>query len=151
VTVIEYQHRSLKGIIMHGIYITEVDLERLRELIGVAGSCAELDQRGLADLQAELNRASIVATEDVPPDIITMHSQVRVRDLGTGQEMILTLVYPRGANLEQGKISVMSPFGAALLGYRAGDILDWKVPDGVRRIQIVEVVHQPEAAGHFHL
>jgi len=136
---------------MRAIYITEVDLERLRELVGVARSCSELDQAGLAALQAELDRASIVSAQEVPSDVITMHSQVRIRDLGAGEEMVFTLVYPRGVNLEQGKISVMSPLGTALLGYRVGDVLDWQVPDGVRRLQIVEVVYQPEVAGHFHL
>ena len=151
VPVIEYQHRTPKGIIMRAIYITEVDLERLRELVGVARSCSELDQGRLAELQAELNRASVATIEDVPPNIITMHSQVRIRDLVTGQDTILTLVYPRGVDLEHGKISVMSSVGIALLGCQAGDILDLQVPDGVRRVQIVEVAYQPEAAGHFHL
>lgn len=136
---------------MRAIYITEVDLQRLGELVGVARSCSELDQASLAALQAELDRASIVSSQEVPADVITMHSQVRIRDLGTGEEMVFALVYPRGANLEQGKISVMSPLGTALLGYRAGDVLDWRVPDGVRRLQIMEVEYQPEAAGHFHL
>jgi regulator of nucleoside diphosphate kinase len=136
---------------MRAIYITEVDLERLRELVGVACSGSELDQRGLAALAVELDRASITPAAEVPSDVITMHSQVRIRDLDTGEEMLFTLVYPRGENLEQGKISVMSPLGTALLGYRTGDILDWRVPDGVRRLQIVEVAYQPEAAGHFHL
>ena len=136
---------------MRAIYITEVDLQRLGELVCVARSCSELDQASLAALQAELDRASIVSSQEVPADVITMHSQVRIRDLGTGEEMVFALVYPRGANLEQGKISVMSPLGTALLGYRAGDVLDWRVPDGVRRLQIMEVEYQPEAAGHFHL
>lgn len=136
---------------MRAIYITEVDLERLRELVGVARSCSELDQVGLAALQAELDRASIVSAQEVPSDVITMHSQVRIRNLDTSEEMIFTLVYPRRADLEHGKISVMSPLGTALLGYRAGDVLDWRLPDGVRHLQIVEVVYQPETAGHFHL
>jgi regulator of nucleoside diphosphate kinase len=136
---------------MRAIYITEVDLERLRELVGVARSCAGLDQESLKGLETELEHASIVPAESAAPDVITMHSQFRVRDLGTGEEMVFTLVYPRGANLEQGKISVMSPLGTALLGCRAGDVLDWRLPDGVRRLQIAEVEYQPEAAGHFHL
>jgi regulator of nucleoside diphosphate kinase len=136
---------------MRVICITEFDLERLRELVGVARSCRELDQEGLKVLEAELDRASICSAETVPRDVITMHSRVRIRDLGTGEEIMLTLVYPRAAKLEEGRISVMSPLGTALLGYRSGDILDWKVPDGMRRLEVVEVEYQPEAAGHFHL
>lgn len=136
---------------MRGVYLTELDLERLRELVGVARSCQDLDQEGLKALEAELARASIVAPEAVPPEVITMHSRVRIRDLGTGEEIIFTLVYPRGAKVEEGRISVMTPMGTALLGYRTGDILDWKVPDGVRRLEVVQVEYQPEAEGHFHL
>lgn len=136
---------------MRGIYVTEVDLERLRELVGVARSCSELDQQSLKALEVELDQAEIVPAKAIPPDVITMHSRVRIRDLGTREEIVFTLVYPRAANLEKGKISVMSPLGTALLGYRAGDILDWGVPDGVRRLEVVEVAYQPEAAGDFHL
>jgi len=136
---------------MRAIYITEVDLERLRELVGVARSSAELDQADLIALQEELNRASIVAPQTVPFDVITIHSRFRVRDLGTGKEIAFTLVYPRAADLEQGKISVMSPLGTLLLGCRSGDVLDWRLPDGVCQLQIVEIDYQPEAAGHFHL
>ena len=136
---------------MREIYITEVDLERLRELVGVARSCCELDQEGLKGLETELGRASIIPAHAAPADVVTMHSQFGIRDLDTGEEMVFTLVYPRGANVEQGKISVMSPLGTAVLGCRAGDTLERRTPDGVRRLQIVGVVYQPEAAGHFHL
>jgi len=73
-------------------------LERLRELVGVARSSAELDQADLIALQEELNRASIVAPQTVPFDVITIHSRFRVRDLGTGKEIAFTLVYPRAAD-----------------------------------------------------
>jgi regulator of nucleoside diphosphate kinase len=133
---------------MRAIYITEVDLGRSRNLVGVACSSCELDQAGPPALQAELDRAPIVSAHAVPSEGITMHSEVRNRDITTSEEMVFTLVYPRGANLEQGKISVMSSLGTALLGYRAGDVLDWRVPDGVRRVKVVGFV--PDAAGHFH-
>jgi regulator of nucleoside diphosphate kinase len=136
---------------MRAIYITELDLERLGELVGVARSCSELDQGALTALEAELDRASVVSPHEVPHDVITMRSQVRIRDLNTNEEMVFTLVYPRETNLEQGKISVMSHLGTALLGYRTGDILDSREPDGLHRLQVVEVLYQPEAAGHFHL
>jgi regulator of nucleoside diphosphate kinase len=136
---------------MRKVYITENDLERLRELVGVARSCAELDQKGLKKLETELQTARIVPAQSAPADVITMHSQFRIRDLGTNKEMVFTLVYPRGANLQQGRISVMAPLGAALLGLQVGDLLDWQMPDGLCRLQILEVLYQPEAAGHFHL
>jgi regulator of nucleoside diphosphate kinase len=136
---------------MRSVHVTENDLERLRELIHVARSCAELDQIGLKALEKELEGASIVPAEGVHENVVTMHSRVRIRNLETGEEMLFTLVYPRGADLERGRISVLSPLGATILGYQVGDILDWRIPDGVRRLKIIEVEYQPEAAGHFHL
>jgi len=135
---------------MRLIHITENDLERLRELIHVGLSCAELDQEGLRALHAELDQASVVPAERVHPNVITMHSQVRIRNLESGEEMVFTLVYPRAADLERGRISVLSPLGTAILGFQVGDIVDWRIPDGTRRLKIVEVEYQPEAAGHFH-
>lgn len=51
--------------------------------------------------------------------------------------------------MDEDRISVLAPLGTALLGYRAGDTVEWDVPAGRRRYRIVKVVHQPEAAGNF--
>jgi regulator of nucleoside diphosphate kinase len=136
---------------MRLIHITENDLERLRELIHVGRICADLDQNGLRALEDELDRASIIPSQDVGQDVVTMHSQVRIQNLESGEERVFTLVYPRATDLARGKISVLSPLGTAMLGYRVGDIVDWPIPDGVRRLKIVNIEYQPEAAGHFHL
>lgn len=127
-------------------------MERLRELVLVARSCSELDQDSLKGLQSELDCASIVSTQAVSSDVITMHSQARIQDIATAEERTFTLVYPRGVDLERGRVSVMTPLGMALLGCRVGDSINWPLPDGsVRQLKIIEVAYQPEAAGHFHL
>ena len=64
---------------------------------------------------------------------------------------MLTIVFPNEANIDDGKISVLAPVGIALLGYRVGDVVEWKVPAGVRTIEILEIIHQPEASGDSHL
>ena len=118
----------------------------------MACSCSELDQNSLKELQRELDRASIVSAQAVPSDVITMHSQARLQDLKTGRERTFTLVYRRGIDLEQGRISVMTALGIALLGCRVGDTIDQPLPDGsTRRLKIIEVAYQPEAAGNFYL
>ena len=55
------------------------------------------------------------------------------------------------ANISEGKMSVFSPIGTALLGYAKGDVIEWTVPSGTRRIQITDILYQPEAAGDLHL
>ena len=133
------------------IYITEYDLKRLRELIEEA---KRVDRRGneyLESLEAELSSGKVVAPTEVPPDVVTMNSQVRLIDLDTREEMVYTLVFPQEADITQSKISVLAPIGTAMLGCRVGDTFTWKVPDGVRRLQVKEVLYQPEAAGDYHL
>jgi len=76
---------------------------------------------------------------------------VRVRDMKSGAEMDISVVFPSEADSEQGKISVLAPIGTALLGYRVGDVVEWKVPGGLRRLKVERILYQPEAAGHYHL
>lgn len=130
------------------IYITDYDLTRLRELLGVGISFANRDRQSLEALQGELDRAHIVEPQDVPQDVVTMNSRVRLTDVETNEEQVYTLVFPSEANVEQRKISVLAPIGTAILGYRVGDTVEWPVPGGMRRLRIDEVLYQPEAAGH---
>ena len=133
------------------IYITEFDMARLRELIADMKRFAYYGRDGIKDLVAELDRGQLVAPQDVPHDVITMNSRACLVDLDTNEEMIYTLVFPKDADISQGKISILAPIGTAMLGYRVGDVFDWKVPDGTRRLKVKSVLYQPEAAGDYHL
>jgi regulator of nucleoside diphosphate kinase len=63
--------------------------------------------------------------------------------------MTIQLVFPGEADYEEGRISTMAPIGTALIGYGAGDTVEWEVPAGIRRLKIEEILYQPEAAGQF--
>jgi regulator of nucleoside diphosphate kinase len=97
-----------------------------------------------------LEHACVVTPADVPPDVVTMNSKARLRDLETGEEMIFTLVFPGNTNIENDRISVVAPIGTAMLGQRVGDELEWEVPAGFVRLRVEEVLYQPEAAGDYH-
>jgi len=131
------------------IYITEFDIERLEELMDGAKKNYLRDIDDLNKLEEELEKFQIVDSREIPPDVVTLNSRVRLRDLDADREMIVTLVFPRSANLAEGRLSVASPIGTAILGYAAGDTIEWQVRAG--RIRIEEVLYQPEAAGDFHL
>ncbi len=134
------------------IYITELDRQRLEKLIELAGERSRRsNHQYLTRLEEELERAETVAAEDVPPDVITMRSKVRLSDLDTGEGMVYTLVFPSESNFDEGKISVLAPVGTAMLGYRVGDTIEWQVPSGVRRLKVEELLYQPEAAGDYNL
>ncbi|MGH7229846.1 MAG: GreA/GreB family elongation factor [Nitrospiraceae bacterium] len=74
-----------------------------------------------------------------------MNSRVRFKDLDTTQDKVYTLVFPFEAKLEQQKISVLAPIGTAILGYRVGDTVEWLALGGTRKVQIEEILYQPEA------
>jgi regulator of nucleoside diphosphate kinase len=132
------------------IHVTALDAERLRKLLDGAKLWSPRDREHLQALEVELDRARIVAPHDVPGDVVTMNSEVLVRDLDSGKELALTLVFPSEADLDQGKISILAPVGTALLGYRVSDTIEWKVPGRVRRLRVERVLYQPEAAGDYH-
>ncbi len=133
------------------LHVTEFDKSRLEELIAVAEEFGGHDRKDLHALAEELKKAKVVSPKVVPADVVTMNSKVVLRDLGTSEEMTFVLVFPKNANIDAGAISVLAPVGTAILGYAKGDVVEWPVPAGVRRIRIEDVLYQPEAAGDYHL
>jgi len=126
------------------IVVTEFDARRLRELLARQSETSSLDQVHLQQLQSELERARVLLWEETPTDVVTMHSEVRVLDLESGDRSDYALVFPREADVSAKRISVIAPLGTALLGFREGDTVEWMMPGGIRRLRI-ERVHQPVA------
>ena len=126
------------------------DKQRLVRLLRGAEVSAEMREE-LEDLAREIERGIEVAPNQMPANVVTMNSTVRVTDIESDETHVYTIVFPAGADYERGKISILAPLGTALLGYRSGDVVDWHVPRGIRRLRIDEIVYQPEAAGDFHL
>lgn len=127
------------------IIITAPDHARLSDMIALGNLPAR--ERGEAhSLETELERAEIVAPDAVPPDVITMNSRAELLDLDTGERMEFTLVFPDDADVTEGKISVLAPVGTGMLGYRVGDTFERRAPYGMRRLKVIDVAYQPEAA-----
>ncbi len=133
------------------IYITDSDKKRLKQLIRDARVFGSEHEIYLEKLEGELNRGKVVKSKGIPKDVITMNSKVRLKDLATREEMIYSLVFPDSADPDQNKISILAPIGTALLGYKVGDVIEWKVPARLRKLKVLEVLYQPEAAGDYHL
>ncbi|MCC7450532.1 MAG: nucleoside diphosphate kinase regulator [Anaerolineae bacterium] len=140
------QHDKEKGVSDRTIYITDHDMKRLRQLLFDYRS-GDTNGQYLKDLMTELDRACVVSAEDVPEDVITMNATVCVVDLDTHETLTYTLVFPQDADSRVGKISVLAPIGTAMLGYRVGDEFEWRVPAGVRRLKVKDVLYQPSSVG----
>ncbi len=130
--------------------LTERDHARLSNLSNLsrhAPHAAGADARGSA-IDEVLGTCTLVASHEVAPDVVTMHSQVALRDLQTGRHQTLTLTYPANAEPSAGLVSVLSPIGSALLGLRVGDRALWRTPSGDEKsAEIVGLLFQPEASG----
>lgn len=101
-----------------------------------------------AALEAELLRGDVREPGELPADVVTMNSELVCLDETSGNERRLQLVYPDTADAGTGKVSILAPVGAALLGLRVGQSIDWPLPGGrSTRLQVRAVLYQPEAAG----
>ncbi|RYD79174.1 MAG: nucleoside diphosphate kinase regulator [Verrucomicrobiaceae bacterium] len=129
----------------HNILITATDHAKLRSIVA-AGALFDRSGGESKALQSELERAEVLSPEDIPPDVITMNSRAELLDLETGEHMEFALVLPSHANIDDGKISILAPLGTAMLGYRVGDEFEWPVPFGMRRLKVLQIHFQPEAA-----
>lgn len=131
------------------IILTRLDVQRLEALID------SLDDSlpGVIALQDELDRAeTVVGHEEVPAGVVTMNSRVHCREEISGKDYHLTLVYPKDANADEGKISILAPVGSALLGLQTGQHINWPAPGGkTLKLKLLEVEYQPEAAGDYSL
>ena len=133
------------------IYITDNDMARLRELILVVREFGQEEEKYLKELEKELDRGKVVKPQDIPANVITMNSEVYLRDLDTDEEITYRLVFPDRADAGEGQVSVLAPIGTALLGYSVGDIIEWEVPSGIAKLKVEKILYQPEAAGDYHL
>jgi len=126
--------------------VSSHDLERIEALLE---AMPERALPGKGALVAELDRAEVRAPQDMPPDVVTMNSTVRFAMAVPPREFCLTLVYPEDAGGD-GRISVLAPVGSALLGLAAGEGMEWPHPRGGKlRVDVLEVVAQPEREGDF--
>ena len=105
----------------------------------------------LEGFRTRLKRTRGVPPEQIPGDMITMNSRFAVTDEHSGDTMCYTLVFPGEEAPQQGKLSVLSPMGMALLGARVGEEVVWMSAAGPEIAVVKKVLYQPEAAGHSHL
>ncbi len=133
------------------IFITDFDMKRFKWLISNTHRFDKMDIKHLKQLEIELANAEIVEPKDIPADVVTMNSKVRIKFLDTNEEKIFTLVFPFDADLEQDKLSILAPIGVAIIGYKTGETIEWDFPKGKRQIKIEEIIYQPEREGNYYI
>lgn len=98
-------------------------------------------------LMEEIGRARIHKAGQIPADVVTMHATVEFVDEATGTARTVQLVYPRDADIAAGRISIMTPVGAGLIGLREGQSIRWPDREGHERTLSIVKVHQAQEAG----
>jgi len=136
---------------MKELILSNLDVSRIRKAIDNAVRQKRIRSEEVSNLLTELSKAKVVAPEEIPGDVVTMNSIVSVSFLNTNKSIQIQLVYPDMANFRENKISIFSPVATALIGYKAGDEIEWIVPSGLTSIKIEKIIYQPEAAGDFDL
>ncbi|MCG6149952.1 nucleoside diphosphate kinase regulator [Leptospira levettii] len=130
--------------------ITNFDYIRLKNMI-TEYSKRNKTNANIEDLLGEIERAQKVDSTKIPANVVTMNSIIEIRNVNELDFDEFQLVFPEAANSSERKISILAPIATACLGYKVGDIIQWKVPHGVQQFQITDVKYQPEANGHYHL
>lgn len=130
------------------IIISELDYSRIENLLqATSGIPANVKMA----LLTELERAELVAPEQIPANVVTMNSQVKFSVISTGVTFTLKLVYPKDMDDSGNTISILAPVGSAMLGLKEGEEINW--PDGqggMLQVRIEAIEYQPERAGEFH-
>ncbi|AMG08499.1 nucleoside diphosphate kinase regulator [Vibrio parahaemolyticus] len=127
----------------NSIYISSLDMNRITALLDKMPNIAA----ELVELEAELDRATVLEPEEMPSNVVTMNSTVEFKFSGEERTMTKTLVYPSELKSSD-DISIFAPVGSALIGLSVGQKLDWPMPNKqVKTIEIVDIAYQPERCG----
>ena len=118
------------------VLLCEEDFRLLKQLVGIS---LVNDMEEEMTLAYELSRAIVVKDNALPPDTVRLNSGVQVQDMSTNKITGLTIVMPPHADIKQKKISILTPMAAALIGFRKGDEVEWRMPSGLKKYKILEV------------
>jgi regulator of nucleoside diphosphate kinase len=141
--------KHLKGM-EDKILITINDFQRLTGLIGFASLMDKMPEL-VNRLNSKFKSARMLKQDLISEKVITMNSRVLLKEISKVRQAEVSVTYPQDADPREGKISVFSQIGLALLGRQVGDIVSWEVPSGVGHFEIIKIIYQPEAVGHYHL
>ena len=130
--------------IQHESYVSTADATALGLMLGERRRSHALEAAAAEALADLLSAAHVVADDALPRDRVAMGSQVTYEQLPDGARRTVTLVFPVDADAGNGRISVLSPIGLALLGRARGASVEPALPDGRRlRIRILALEREP--------
>ena len=124
---------------MQKLVVLKDDYEFLKASLPVYKNTGAFHKESIESLEGELKKAKVVERDQFPDDVVRIDSMVMIMDISSGKEMELRLVLPKDEDPKKKNISVMAPVGTALIGFRKGDVVKWKVPAGEKKFRIKDV------------
>jgi regulator of nucleoside diphosphate kinase len=121
------------------LVLTKSDYEIIMANLRNGQIKSSFNQQDAKELEGELKKATLVAADEVPQDLVRLNSTVTIKDEKRKKVMDVTIVTPDKVDIGRRKISILSPIGRALIGYRKGCRIKWKVPAGLKTFTILDV------------
>lgn len=114
------------------------DLSENSEYEAAKEAQAMLELR-INQLKTTIAEAKIIDTSQLSGDTVQILSTVRMKNQANGVEMKYTIVSESEANLREGKISSQTPIAQGLLGHKVGDVVDVQIPQGIVKLEVLEI------------
>jgi len=121
------------------LVVMKDDYNLLKTYLNNRSGKTTFDRQNAEDLLAELKKAKLVSKDEFPANVVRLNSTVRIKPEDKDYVMELMIVTPDKADIKERKISIMSPIGTALIGFRQGENVKWQVPSGKKTFTILEV------------
>lgn len=138
----------LNDISYREIFITDQDKSNIENVIRKVSRSDNPYAQVIDNLVNELDRATIVDSGIIEPDVITMNSRVLIQM--DDEDALISLVYPQEEDRNSMNLSILSPIGTAIIGYKEGMTVEWEELTGYLKIHIKKIIYQPEAAGNAY-
>jgi regulator of nucleoside diphosphate kinase len=120
-------------------HVTDVDFERLSALSRAMRTSPRPERAAV--LEGRLKTASILPSESLGSKTVKMGSAITILDKDRNETFSYNLVFPVEADITRGRISVLTPLGASLLGRKEGEDFSYESPGGLVNVEVLEVIH----------
>lgn len=124
----------------NNLVIEKKEYDLLKRFMNLSGSYKdETLRKSVQKLVSELESAQIYDEKDMPEDVIRFNSSITIVSKDKSWNKTFKLVMPNDSDTKSNKISILTPMGAAVMGYAEGDLLVWEFPSGEQQLTIEKV------------
>lgn len=124
------------------LYIEKKEFVLLKRFMNLSGYYKDNTfRKSVEKLVGELESAQVCDDVDMPKDVIRFNTTLTI-GADKGWRKTFKLVMPNESDVKADKISILTPMGAAVMGYAEGDSITWEFPSGEQKLTIEKVVQE---------